>query len=141
MYAPFTQPWADAFRVAINASETYRTAARGWLWSTALVCTADAVVGIHEDVAIELALDRGTCHAAIARRASEVNAEFVFRAPMATWHEVMTGRLDPIMGVTKGAIQTNGPLTTLLLQMKAAAALVNCAQQVPTRFPDALGTS
>ncbi|MCU0647348.1 MAG: hypothetical protein MUF00_05105 [Gemmatimonadaceae bacterium] len=138
MYEPFTQPWADAFRVVINASESYRTAARSWLWSTALVCTADPALGIAEDVAIDLALDRGTCHAALARRAAESSAEFVFRAPLATWHEVMSGRLDPIMGVTKGAIQTNGPLTTLLLQMKAAAALVHCAQQVPTRFPDAL---
>lgn len=141
MYEPFTQPWADAFRVAINASETYRTAARGWLWSTALVCSADPTYGFHEDMAIELALDRGTCHAAIARRASETSAEFVFRAPLPTWHQVMSGRLDPIVGVTKGAIQTNGPLTTLLLQMKAAAELVNCAQQVPTRFPDSLSAS
>nr|MCU0634417.1 hypothetical protein [Gemmatimonadaceae bacterium] len=117
------------------------TAARSWLWSTALVCTADPRLGIAEDLAIELALDRGTCHAAIAKRAAESAAEFVFRAPLETWREVMTGRLDPIAGVTKGVIHTNGPLTTLLLQMKAASALVACAQQVPTRFPDALGTA
>jgi putative sterol carrier protein len=140
MYSPFTQPWADAFRTVINASESYRTAARSWLWSTSLVCTADPTLGIPVDVAIELALDRGVCHAAIAKPADESSAEFFFRAPMATWQLVLSGQLDPITGVTKGSIKTNGPLTTLLLQMKAASALVACAQQVPTRFPDALTT-
>jgi putative sterol carrier protein len=140
MFAPFTQPWADAFRAAINSSDHYRTAARSWLWSTSLVCTTDPLLGISVDTAIELALDRGVCHAAIAKPAAESSAEFEFRAPLATWKLVLSGQLDPIMGVTKGSIITNGPLTTLLLQMKAASALVACAQQVPTKFPDALSS-
>jgi putative sterol carrier protein len=138
MLAPFTQPWADAFRVAINDSATYREAARTWLWATALVCAADPAHGIPDDVALELALNRGLCHGAVIKPAAESSAEFVFRAPLATWREVVEGRLDPVMGVTKGSIQFRGSLTTLLLQMKAAAALVACAQQVPTRFPEGL---
>jgi putative sterol carrier protein len=141
MFAPFTQPWADAFRTAINASESYRAAARSWLWSTSLVCTADPGFGIPVDTAIELALDRGVCHAAVAKPASETATEFTFRAPLATWQLVMSGKLDPIAGVTKGSIVMHGPLTTLLLQMKAASALVACAQQVPTQFPTTLSAS
>jgi putative sterol carrier protein len=140
MLAPFTQPWADAFRAAINSSDHYRAAARSWLWSTSLVCTADPLLGISVDTAIELALDRGVCHAAMAKPAAESTAEFEFRAPLSTWKLVLSGQLDPIVGVTKGSIITNGPLTTLLLQMKAASALVACAQQVPTKFPDALSS-
>ncbi len=139
MFAPFTQPWADAFRVALNDSPAYREAARTWLWATALVCTADPALGIPEPVALELALNRGQCHGAVVKPAHETSAEFVFTAPLATWREVVEGRLDPVMGVTRGQIQLRGPLTTLLLQMKAAAALVACAQQVPTRFPEGMG--
>ena len=57
--------WVDAYGVAINASEAYRTASTEWTHgSVALVLPAQPNIGVPEDVGIWLDLDRGSCRAA-----------------------------------------------------------------------------
>lgn len=135
-HRPFTPAWAEAFRSAITANAPYRAAAARWTWPVAFVLEPAPELGYPDAVAVELALDRGTCHRAEIRAVADVSAPFVLRAPYATWKAIVTGGLDPLVGVTRGAIKVEGSLTTLLMHAAAAAALCNCARGVVTQFPD-----
>lgn len=135
-HPPFTPAWADAFRDAIAADAAYRAAAAKWTWPVALVLDPAPEYGYPDAVAVELTLDRGHCHAAAVRPATDVSAPFVLRAAYATWKAVVTGALDPLVGVSRGLIRVQGSLTTLLLHATAASALCHCARGVATRFPD-----
>ena len=133
---PFTQPWADAFCAAVNADASYREASRAWTWPLALVLVDGAPIGVVGPVAIELALERGTCHTARIISPDAVTAPFVLRAPYPVWKEIMKGGLDPVAAVARGAVSLTGPLATLLMHARSATALLRSAQTVPTRYPD-----
>lgn len=133
---PFSAEWADAFRAAIESDTTYLTAAAKWTWPVALVLQPAPEFGYPDAVAVELTLDRGRCHEATIRPRDGVTAPFVLTAPYAVWKQVVQGALDPLVGVTRGKIAVQGSLATLMMNSKAATALVACARNVPTAFPD-----
>lgn len=135
-HRPFTAAWAEAFRHAIEADLAYRTVARGWTWPVAFVLAPAPEFGYPDSVAVELELDRGRCHGVALRPHHDLRAPIVLRAPYATWKSVVTGALDPIAAVTRGAIAVTGNVMTLMLHAKAATALLACARTVPTEFPD-----
>ncbi len=136
MHRPFTAEWAHALRDAINADANYKSAATKWTWPVALVLDASPALGYDGPVAIELALDRGTCHSAMLIDPAAVTAPFTLRAPYVTWKLIVTGSLDAVTAVTMGQVKLTGALTTLLLHVGAAKALVGAARLVPTAFPD-----
>lgn len=138
MHAPFTQPWADAFHAVINADAAYRKAASGWKWPVALVLDpARPDIGYPDSVAVEVALDRGVSHGARVVPGATARADVSLAADYDTWKEVIRGTVDPVLGVATGRIRlVNGSLLTLMMHTGAAKALVHCAAQVPTRFPD-----
>lgn len=133
---PFTQPWADALREAINGDAAYRAAAANWTWPVALVLDAAPDLGYADDCAVEFGLDRGTCTSAQAMAPSAVTAPFVLRAPYATWKRIVRGVTDPVMAIALKQVTLQGSLSTLMMQAGAAKALVACARTVPTHFPD-----
>jgi putative sterol carrier protein len=133
---PFTLPWADALRDAINTSEAYRVAAVNWTWPVALVLAAAPEFGYADDTAVEFDLDRGTCTAVRVVAPTAVTAPFVLRAPYAVWKRIVRGVTDPVMAVVLRQITLQGSLGTLMLHAGAAKALVFCARAVPTHFPD-----
>lgn len=135
-HRPFSPEWADAFRTVIEGDAGYLAAAQKWTWPVALVLQPAPELGYPEAVAVELQLDRGRCHGAAILPRDAVTAPFVLTAPYDTWKSVVRGELDPIAGVTRGKISVQGSLATLMLQAKAATALVACARSVPTEFPD-----
>lgn len=135
-HLPFTPEWAAAFLHAIEHDAAYAQAAAKWIWPIALVLEATPEHGHPEAVAVELALDRGRCHGAEIRAPETVTAPFVLTAPWDTWKSVVRGDMDPLAAVVRGQIKVQGPLATLMLQAKAAVALLECARAVPTRFPD-----
>jgi hypothetical protein len=63
-------------------------------------------------------------------------APFKLRGPYAVWKRLVRGELDPVMAVARGELRLEGPLTTLMMHVSSARALVACAQRVPTTFPD-----
>jgi putative sterol carrier protein len=137
MHRPFTPGWADAFAAAINADAEYRAAASGWTWPLALVLVAAPEHGYPDDVALELDLERGTCRGHRLVTGQHATTDFVLRGPYDAWKQVVTGAMDPVVAVSLGKLKlVKGSLATLLLQTKAAKALVQCARAVPTRFPD-----
>jgi putative sterol carrier protein len=133
---PFTQDWADALYCAINSSDAYRAAAAHWTWPIAMVLDAAPALGYPADVAVEFTLDRGTCTAVRILAPSAVTAPFVLHAPYAVWKRIVRGLTDPVMAVALRQVRLQGPLATLMLHAAAAKALVACAREVPTHFPD-----
>lgn len=136
---PFTQPWADAFRSAINADVAYRDVATQWIWPVALVLDAAPHFGYADDTAVEFGLDRGTCTSVRVLTVSEISAPFVLRASYTVWKRVVRGLTDPVMAVALRQIAFHGSLSTLMMHAGAAKALVACARSVPTQFPDETG--
>ncbi|MDX2183529.1 MAG: SCP2 sterol-binding domain-containing protein [Gemmatimonadaceae bacterium] len=135
MHKPFTQGWADAFQQAINGNEAYRAAGSGWTWPLALSLSADPARGYPQDVAIELDLANGHCSAVRVKVGEKATTDFVLRGDYAAWEQVVRGTLDPVVAVTMGKLKlVQGSLTTLMMQTKAAKALVACAQLVETDF-------
>ena len=135
-HRPFTQPWADAYRVVINANDAHRAIAQNWIWPLALVLDAQPDLGFPEDVAIQLELDRGDCTGARLVPPAEVNAPFSLRGNYGTWKRIVRGELSPIAAVMKGELKLTGSLAILVQQTNTAKALVSCAQLVDTDFPD-----
>jgi len=133
---PFTQPWADALRDAINADRVYRAAAANWTWPVALVLEAIPELGYAEPAAVEFDLDRGTCTAVRTLAPVAVTAPFVLRAPYAVWKRIVRGVTDPVMAVVLRQVSLQGSLSTLMRHSAAARLLVTCARGIPTRFPD-----
>lgn len=133
---PFTQPWADAFRAAINADAGYRAVASGWHWPMALVLLRNEALGYPEDVAVRLDLEAGDCRDACIVAAAAVEAPFVLRGAYAVWKRIVRGELDAMAAVVKQELALEGRLHTLVMHAKSARALVLCAQKVPTAFPD-----
>lgn len=136
---PFSQAWADALHRAINGSDAYRAAARHWTWPIAMVLEAAPALGYPADVAMELTLDRGICTNVRILEPSAVTATFVLRAPYAVWKRIVRGVTDPMMAVALRQVALQGPLATLIMHAAAAKALVACARDVPTHFPDDAG--
>ena len=133
---PFTQPWADALREALNTDAAYRKAAVHWTWPVLLVLDATPELGYPEPSAVRFDLDRGHCSAAQVVALDGADAPFVLRASYAVWKKVVHGTLDPVMAVALRQVRLQGSLTTLMLHAHAAKALVTCARSVPTHFPD-----
>ncbi|HET7456446.1 MAG TPA: hypothetical protein VFJ74_02260 [Gemmatimonadaceae bacterium] len=134
---PFTQPWADAFREAINADERYRVEGAGWTWPLALVLEPSPQVGYPTGGAVQLELARGHCERATAVAADDATAPYRLRGGYAAWKAIVRGELDPITAVmTRRLTLVSGSLTTLMMHTRSAKALVECARHVDTVFPD-----
>ena len=128
---PFTQPWADALLVAINASEGVPRGRHNWTWPVALVLEAAPGFGYADDVAVEFDLDRGTCRSVRVLAPSATTAPFVLRARYSAWKQVVHGHTDPVMAIVLRKIAFEGSLTTLMTHVGGAKALVACARTVP----------
>jgi putative sterol carrier protein len=135
-HPPFTQPWADAFRDAVNASETFREVGSAWRWPVALVLDSAPELGYAADHAMLLELEDGECRRAELVDPTSVDAPFVIGGPYAVWKEVVLGRLDPIAAIMRRQMRLKGSIATLVQHLATAKALVGCASLVPTRFPD-----
>ena len=130
----FSSAWADAFLLAVNSDVAYRNAAKGWTNPVALV--VEPGDGMLHGAAIQVDLEAGTCLRAAAVAPADVSAPFVLSGNLAAWQDIVSGGSDPMMAVARGKVKlTRGSLGTLMLHAKAARALVACAQQIDTLWP------
>lgn len=136
MHPPFTQPWADAFRAAVNASAAYRAAGSAWRWPVALVLDRAPQLGYAEDTALLVELEDGECRRAQLVDAAKLDAPFVISGPYEVWKQVVRGKLDPIAAIMRRQMRLRGSIATLVQHLGTAKALVECAALVPTSFPD-----
>lgn len=133
-----SKEWVAALGHAINASDSYREAAREWTHgAVALVVNAQADIGIADPVGIWLDLERGACREAKLVSMSDADrASFVLSADYARWKEIIRRELGPVAGIMQRKIALKGPLPIIVRFVKAAEELVAVATGVPTTFVD-----
>lgn len=130
--------WLDAYKDAINASETYREVAADWEGDITYVVEPDPDHGLTDEVWGWVDLHRGTCRdARVVTPEEGERARYVIRAPYSTWKQVLQGRLEPIKGMTQGKLRLRGDLPEISRQREAAQVLVKIASTVQTTFMDA----
>ena len=130
--------WVAAYEAAINSSDDYRTASTGWTHgSVALVMPAAPAIGVPEDLAIWLDLDRGVCRAArLVPRQEAPRAPFILTAEYRYWKQIIKKELGPIAGIMQRKVALQGSLPIVVRFIRSAEALVDAATRVPTRFLD-----
>jgi putative sterol carrier protein len=133
-----SQEWVAAYEAAINASDDYRTASVEWTHgAVALVMPAAPAIGIPDDVAIFLDLDRGVCRSArLLPRGDAAQAPFILTAEYRFWKQIIKKELGPIAGIMQRKVALQGSLPIVVRFIKSAEALVDAATRVPTRFLD-----
>jgi putative sterol carrier protein len=129
-----SEEWLAAWVDEINASEAYRKAASTWEGDFYFLVEPGA--GLSERVIMHIDLWHGEARSAsVVSQESDMDPEFVIRAPIGTWRRVIEKRLDPIQGMITGQLKLKGTLSKIMRAPKAAAELVNCATRVSTEFP------
>ena len=139
MAHPFpSKQWTDAFKDAVNANETYRSAGAEWTHgAVAMVVAKGSAPGLEDDVAMLLDVDRGQCRGTqfLQGLDSVKDAPFIIVAPYERWRSVIEGEIDPIKGMMQGMLKlTKGHLPTMLKYVEASRQLVVSASHVPTDF-------
>ena len=140
--ALFTDHWALALQVALNASASYQHAASRWEGAVVLACSDAPSPGLTAagellERGVYLDLWHGECRAArLANAADYASARYVLSADAATWLLVLDGDMAPTMAILRGKITLKrGTLGGLLPHVHAATALVVVAQGVDRRVP------
>ena len=130
--------WVAAYEQAINASEEYRSASTEWTHgAVALVMPAAPAIGIPEDIAILLDLERGVCRSArLVTKQQAQHAPFILTAEYRYWKQIIKKELGPIAGIMQRKVGLVGSLPIVVRFIKSAEALVAAATRVPTRFLD-----
>ncbi|MGH7282841.1 MAG: SCP2 sterol-binding domain-containing protein, partial [Polyangiaceae bacterium] len=132
-----SQAWADAYKEAINTNDAYKVAGKDWTHgAVAMVVTQDAALGIAEDTALWLDVDKGECKSCKMMPAKDAqDAPFVIVAPYARWKEVIKRELDPIKGMMQGKLKlTKGHMPTIVKYVNSSRELVNTTARVDTKF-------
>ncbi len=129
----FSGPWTDAWKQAINASSTYRTAAASWEGAIAFVVEpgeGEAGRAVWAD------LWHGECRASRPATPDDLaGAPFLIRGAAKAWESVLSGAMEPIAALMLGHLTlARGGLGRLVLQVPAAREMVRVAGEVTTRL-------
>ena len=133
-----SEPWAAAFRDAINGNARYAETGRDWTHgAVALVVKADAALGIAEDMAIVVDAHEGKCRSAnyVSAASARAEAPFVIEGLYDRWQTLIHEGHDPIKALMQGKLKmTKGHLPTLIRYVESSKAMLASAQSVPTEF-------
>jgi len=134
----FTDDWARLWNDAINENAEYKKAARKWEGAIGMVMTSDPDMGITEERVVVADLWHGDSRGAEATTSEALDeVPYVIKANPAAWKRVLSGKLDPIVGLMGGKLKlAKGGLFALLPYAKAAKELVASAIAVDTSFPE-----
>ncbi|HLK38405.1 MAG TPA: SCP2 sterol-binding domain-containing protein [Polyangiaceae bacterium] len=131
--------WCAAYERSINDNPAYAVAGKDWTHGpVAMVVTADPALGLQNDMAMWLELERGRCTACrLVPREEAEKAAFVIVATYARWKEVIRGQLDPTKGMMQNKLKlTKGHMPTMVKFVTASKEQVVSSSRVPTKFLD-----
>ena len=134
-----SEDWAAAYKKAINDNPKYKEAGKDWTHgAVAMVVKADPALGIAEDTALWLDIDRGVCKDCKLMPASDAQAApFVIVADYARWKTVIKKELDPIKGMMQNKLKlTKGHMPTIVKYVQSSRELVETTSKVDTKFRD-----
>lgn len=132
-HRPFTEPWAAAYRDALNGNMSYYAASTRWEAGPVALVTLPDGRNIDSVTAVLLDLHKGKCRSArvVPVATAMQDAAFVIEGEYATWLEVLAGRTAPLSAITRGRLRLKkGAITRLLPFTKSAAELVKTAQLI-----------
>lgn len=128
-----TQPWLDAYREAINASESYARAGQGWRWPLGLGFLGDTSAATRFAV---LDLHDGSCRSAqVVDEVAFEAAPFKISASYSRWEQVMEGVLEPMRALLLKRLDCGGDTLTVIRFLPAAKAMLEAARSVDTTIP------
>ncbi|MDM7323684.1 MAG: SCP2 sterol-binding domain-containing protein [Thermus sp.] len=126
----FGEAWAQAYCQKLNQSEAYKKAAAAWEGSLALAVRPDPALGFPKGKAVVLDLWHGMCRG-VKVVEGQAEADFVIEADLATWQEVLEGRLEPLSALMRGFLELRrGTIAALAPYAQAAQELVKVAREV-----------
>lgn len=133
----FTASWAEAWAEEIRRSDKYRKAAATWEGSLVLEAKADAQIGMPEGRAVFLDLWHGRCRDSRVASAEDLaSADYVLQADLATWQRVLSGQLEPVLGIMSGQVKLQrGNVAKLAPYVQASREVVAAAGRVDSHFP------
>ncbi len=126
--------WIKALAEEVNRSEPYRKAATKWEGDFYWIFEPGP--GLSESVILYIDLWHGEAREAFEATDGDKDPEFVVRAPVGTWRQIVERKLDPIQALITGRLKLTGTMSKVMRFPKAVAELVNCATRVPSRFWD-----
>ncbi len=134
-----TQAWLDAVKVAINASPTYREAARHWEGDFWFIVEPDRdpsqTAQPTQPIWCYLDLWHGECR--VAQHAQDEHAhtpEFRISGSLRNWRRVLQREVDPIRALMTHSLKLKGNVAKIMRNVRAAQELVLCVASVPTNF-------
>jgi putative sterol carrier protein len=132
----FASPeWAAALKEAINASATYRAAAKNWEGDFWFIVEPDDRGDAGDRSFIYVDLWHGECRACFVTSDETIQSpEFRIWGTAAKWSRVIRRDIDPIRALLTNTLKLNGNLAKVMRNVKAAQELVLCAAAVPTQF-------
>jgi putative sterol carrier protein len=132
----FSDAWAAACAEVLNRNPTYREVAATWEAAILLHMVAEDGGGGARRVFLDLW--RGECRMARAATSEdEAAARYILAGSRTAWHELLSGRLPPLVAILTGRLKlAKGSLTELMPHVNAAKALVGAATAVPVTFPE-----
>lgn len=130
---PFASPeWVAALKDAINASASYRDAAKTWEGDFWFIVEAE---GSTPRRLMYLDLWHGECRDAfLADDENARNPEFRVAGSVKNWQRVIHREMDPIKAMMTNSLKLKGNFAKIMRSVRAAQALVLCAAAVPTTF-------
>ena len=123
-----TGDWAVEYCKALNASEAYNAAGKGWVGDFLFI--AEREDGSVTKLWIDL--HDGVCRGTAEIKADEEkDAAFIMSGPYANWKLVAEKKLDPIQGLMTGKFKLKGDMAMVMRYTKAAVEMVNAIMAVP----------
>jgi len=128
----FSDAWARACQIELNASAAYREAGATWEGAVVFIReNGEGASGVYVD------LFHGECREARELREEDQDlAPYVIRGDEPVWTEVLGGTLDPLMALASGRLRLiKGSLGALAFHIRSARELVAAASRVQQRGP------
>ena len=127
-----TSEWVAALKDAINASASYRDAAKTWEGDFWFIVEPD---GVTPRRLMYLDLWHGECrNAFLTGDESSRDPEFRVAGSVKHWRRVINREVDPIKALMTNTLKLKGNFAKIMRSVRAAQELVLCAAAVPTAF-------
>jgi putative sterol carrier protein len=132
-----TQDWLDAYKAAIEADPDYRTVAKDWEGSVALVCNPDPEKGVPDPVYIFQDYWHGDVGEFVVCDFDKAqSAKFVMTGDYSRWKQVALKELDATKALLQGKLKMKGDLPYVVRNIKTVNKVIDILGRVDTDWPD-----
>ncbi len=125
--------WLKECRKALAESEDFASEARNFSGDIIFVFESDD--RLPETRRLFLSIDKGTCREACFLNGKPLpEADYLISAPYSLWMSMIRGQEDAFSAFTSRKVKVRGNMLRLMMNTKAAVALVRALAGVPIDF-------